>query len=80
MECSLLSREEAELFHSFVMKGMFFVKRARPDEEPGIWFLSSRVKAPAQKDEIKLIKTLWNLKQTINDILTLEADDAGNLL
>ena len=75
----LISPDEAELFHSFIMKGMFLVKRVRPDEEPGIRFFSSRVKAPAQQDKMKLIKTLGHLKQTLNDILTLEADDTGNL-
>merc|ERR1719410_1029553 len=29
-----LSKRDAEIFHSTVMKGMFLVKRGRPDEEP----------------------------------------------
>ena len=33
-----LKSEEAVNFHTFVMKGMFLVKRVRPDEEPRTGF------------------------------------------
>ena len=42
-------------FHTFVMKAMFLCKRARPDIEPAITFLSSRVKEPNKGDWIKLL-------------------------
>ena len=58
----LLSPDEAGLFHLFVMKGMFLAKRACPDKEPGIGFLRSRFKSPAQQDKLKLIKKLGCLK------------------
>ena len=54
----LISIEEAELFHSFSMKGIVLVKIAHPDEQPGIGFLRSRIKAPTKQDKIKLINTL----------------------
>ena len=39
-----LYEEKKAVFHTFVMKSMFLCKRARPDVNPGIGFLSSRVK------------------------------------
>lgn len=45
-DSTLLLPEEAEIFHTFVMKGMFLVKRVRPDKESGMGFLSSRVRDP----------------------------------
>ena len=44
------------------MKGFFLVKRACLDEEPGMGFLSSRAKAPTQKDNTKLMKISGHLK------------------
>ena len=75
----ILDSEKAELLHSFVMKGMFLVKRARPDLEPGFAFLSTRVKCSTEEDWSKLVKIMNFVKVTKNDILTLEADDTGNL-
>ena len=46
----LLSEQKSEMFHTFVVKGMFLVERARSDLEPGFGFLSSRVKAPTKQD------------------------------
>ena len=74
-----LTSKEAETFHTFTMKGMFLVKRARPDMEPGFGFLSTRVRNPAKQDMKKLTKLLGYLKTTVNDVLTLEADDLGIL-
>ena len=37
-----LSREKSVAFHSIVMKGMFMSKRARPDVQPVVSFLSTR--------------------------------------
>ena len=74
-----LSIEETETFHTFAMKGMFLVKRARPDLEPGIGFLSTRVRNPTEQDKNKLEKILGHLQFTKNDILTLEADKSATL-
>ena len=70
-----LDDERKGIFHTFVMKAMFLCKRARPDMEPGICFLSSRTSKSDENDWQKLIKILEFLKGTINDVLTLEADD-----
>ena len=70
-----LDDERQGIFHTFVMKLMFLCKRGRPDVNPGIGFLSSRVKKPLEADWNKLVKVLVLLKETRDDVLTLEADD-----
>jgi hypothetical protein len=59
------------IFHTFVMKAMFLCKRARPDVNPVIGFLSSRVKELNEGDWNKLQKVLGFLKGTISDVLKL---------
>jgi hypothetical protein len=58
---------------------MFLCKRARPDIEPAIAILSSRVKEANEGDWAKLLRVMSYLKGTINDVLTLEADDTNTL-
>ena len=70
-----LEEERKSIFHTFVMKLMFLCKRARPDIEPGVSFLSTRTTKPDESDWLKLLKVLEFLKETIDDVLTLEADD-----
>jgi len=74
-----LDDEKRMMFHRFVMKTMFLCKRGRPDVSPGVSFLSTRVKAPNQGDWKKLLKILGFLFATIDDLLTLEADDFQTL-
>ena len=57
------------------MKLIFLCKRARPDIEPGVSFLSTRTTKPDESDWLKLLKVLEFLKETIDDVLTSEADD-----
>jgi hypothetical protein len=45
-----LSKEMAEIFHTFVMKGMFLCKRGRQDIQPGIAYLATRVQNPDECD------------------------------
>ena len=70
-----LCKEKSEIFHTFVMKGMFLSKRARPDVLPGIIFLTTRVKEPNQGDWIKLIKILTYLKTTKDETIKMSADN-----
>jgi hypothetical protein len=74
-----LDEKQRSIFHTFVMKAMFLCKRARPDIEPAIAFLSSRVNNTNEDDWKKLLKVMSFLKGTINDVLTLEADDHNTL-
>ena len=66
-------------FHTFVMKNMFLCKRARPDIEPGVSFLSTRTNDSDESDWIKLLKLMGFLKGTLEDVLTLEADDTQSM-
>ena len=72
-----LSKEQAEIFHSFVLKGLFLAKRARPDILLPITFLCSRTKEPTRQDWDKFVRVLKFLKQTPEDVLTLSADGSG---
>jgi hypothetical protein len=74
-----LDEERRSIFHTFVMKAMFLCKRARPDIDQAISFLSSRVNEANEGDWIKLLRVLGFLKGTIEDVLTLEADDTNTL-
>jgi hypothetical protein len=71
----LLSEDKAKTFYTFVMKGMFVCKRARPDIQPAIAFLSTRVRAPTVQDWSKLLRLMAFLKETKEDVLTLEVGD-----
>ena len=71
----LLERNKADQFHSFVARALFVSTRSRIDIQPGIAFLTSRVKSPTKQDWFKLKKLMRFLKRTANDVLSLEADD-----
>eukprot|EP00957_Ditylum_brightwellii_P118003 9000008-Ditylum_brightwellii.AAC.1 len=74
-----LNEEEAQFFHHVVAKLLFLCKRARPDLQTSVAFLSTRVKAPDIDDKKKLRCTLRYLRATKGLPLTLEADDLGQL-
>jgi hypothetical protein len=69
-----LSNSEREMFHTVVAQGLFLCKRARPDIAPVIAFLTTRVQHPTREDWMKLVKMMWYLRGTVNDVLTLRAD------
>jgi hypothetical protein len=66
-----LEEGRRKVFHTFVMKCMFLCKKARPDIEQGVAFLSSRVKDANEGDWTKLLRVLGFLKGTINNVLKL---------
>ena len=51
----VLNKEKREDFHTFVAKGLFAAKRARPDIQPTIAVLTTRVQEPTDGDWKKLI-------------------------
>jgi hypothetical protein len=53
-----LDKERRSIFYMFVMKAMFMCKRARPDIEPAIFFLSSRVNDANEGDWKKLLRVM----------------------
>jgi Reverse transcriptase (RNA-dependent DNA polymerase)/Zinc knuckle len=71
-----LDDENAQLFHHLTAKLLFLCKRARPDIQTAIAFLTTRVKRPDTDDYKKLGRVIKYLRGTPNLALTLEADDA----
>jgi hypothetical protein len=51
-ESSDLDKQQSEEFHTFVAKGLFACKRARPDIHTAIAVLSTRVKKPNEATEV----------------------------
>jgi hypothetical protein len=74
-----LKKEQSELFHTFVAKGLFVCKRGIPDIQPDIAFLSTMVKEPNENDWLKLKKMMGFLDYTKEDTLKLDCDDDGTI-
>ena len=74
-ESPVLDKSKAQEFHTLVAKGLFACKRARPDIHPTIAFLCTRVKSPTHQDWNKLMRLMKYINGTVNDVLTLSADD-----
>ena len=70
-----LNQERADIFHRIVAKGLFISKRARPDIQPTIAGLCTRVKEPDESDWSKLVRLMKYLNGTRDRKLTLSADD-----
>jgi hypothetical protein len=70
-----LDTKRAEIFHTFVAKGLFLCKRARPDSQQAILVLCTRVRDPNQADWQKLMRVMKYLNGTKEENLTLSADD-----
>jgi hypothetical protein len=71
-----LETGRAETYHTTVAKGLFLCKRARPDIQPTIAVLCTRVKGPNEADWQKLIRMMKYLNGTTKLRLMLSA---GNL-
>ena len=59
-----LPTERAEAYHTSVAKGLFLCKRARPDVQPTIAVLCTRVKSPNITDWSKLVRLMKYLNGT----------------
>ena len=70
-----IPKELAEEFHTFVAKGLFACKRARPDIHTAISVLCTRVQNPTEEDWRKLIDVLKFLNGTRTDKLKLSIED-----
>lgn len=69
-----LEKSKAEIFHTMVAKALFLCKRARPDIQPTVAFLCTRVKNPNQGDWNKLLRLMRYLAGTTEMVMTLSAD------
>jgi hypothetical protein len=54
----MLETKRAEEYHTMVAKGLFLCKRARPDIQPTIAVLCTRVKGPNEADWKKLVRMM----------------------
>mmetsp|Transcript_14843 Transcript_14843/g.21244 ORF Transcript_14843/g.21244 Transcript_14843/m.21244 type:complete len:122 (+) Transcript_14843:3904-4269(+) len=61
------TRREKKI-HSITAKCLYFCKRIRPDVDPTLAFLTTRVSKCTEQDWKKLLKLLGFLKGTIDDI------------
>jgi hypothetical protein len=73
---ALLSKSEADEFHSRVAKLLYLAKRVRPDILTAIIFLSTRVKKATTEDAAKLNRVLGYLNATAEMGLILEGSKA----
>jgi hypothetical protein len=74
-----VSKEKAQLFHTYVAKTLFLCKRARPDLQTAVAFLCTRVQSCDEDDIKKLIRMLQFLRATKDDYLTLSATSLHNV-
>ena len=63
------------MFHHNVAKLLFLCKRARPDIQTAVTFLTTCVMAPDEDDYKKLARVMKYLRGTRTMPLTLEADN-----
>jgi len=76
-----LDIERAELFHHITAQLLYLSKRARPDLQPTVPFLCTRVQHPTEQDWKKLGRGLTYLEKT-KDLplrLRIETDEQGQL-
>ena len=71
----LLDEETSQYFHTTMAKMLFLCKRARPDIQEPVTFLTTRVRAPDKDNYRKLGRAVKYLRQFPDLPLTLEADD-----
>ena len=75
-----LPLEKADTFHHIVAKTLFLCKRACPDLQTAVAFLSTRVKGPDLDDWKKLRKMLRYMRATQDLYLTLEGDSSMSVI
>jgi hypothetical protein len=68
-----LDKSASELFHSTTAKLLYLSKRGRPEIQPVVAFLTTRVSLPTVQDRDKLDKCLKYLRRTIDKTLILDA-------
>jgi hypothetical protein len=74
-----LNAEQKDIFHSITAKLLYLEKRARPDIEPVVAFLCTRVRDADEDDWKKLKRVLVYLKQSINDKRIIGCDGLENI-
>jgi len=62
------------MFHPNVDKHLYLCKRARPDIQTAVAFLTTRLRKPDEDDLKKLCRVMMHTSNTSHNPLTLEAD------
>ena len=62
------------MFHTITARSLFCGKRARPDLQPTVAFLCTRVTYPDEDDWKQLRRLVKYMEQTQDDVLTLSAN------
>ena len=75
-----LNENGADTFHSVVQKLMYICKRARPDIEPALSYLSTKVSSPTVNNQEKLDRLLDFIRGTANDRQTIGADSLEEMI
>ena len=70
-----LDKTRAEQFHTWTAKALFVTKRARPDIQPAVAGLCTRVQEPNEKDWNKLMRMMKYLNRTKNMVRIISADN-----
>ena len=79
-ETETLAEAKADIFRKFIAKLIWVMKRGRPDVEPTVAFLSTRVKEPDKDDWHKFKRLMCWIKKTKTDIRIIGADDLLNMI
>jgi hypothetical protein len=74
-----VDENKAQFFHTYVKKTLFLCKRARPDLQTVVTFLSTRVKSCDEEYYKKLIRMLQFLQATRYEFLTLTSASLHNM-
>ena len=74
-----LSEEKKEIFHTVTAKFLYIEKRTRPDIERANSYLTTRVDKSDVDDWKKLKRVIQYLRQTIDDVRTIEYNDLKSL-
>jgi hypothetical protein len=74
-ESEKLTINNSEIFHSVVAKLLYVSKRGRLDIQLPVAFLCTRVSCSTEKDWAKLKRVLEYLRGTLEEFLTIGADD-----
>ena len=75
-----LDKEKADVFHTTVAKLLFLTMRTRPDLQPTVPFLCTRVQKPDVDDFKKLLRALKWLEKTWKFVLTIEVTRDGEVI
>ena len=70
----MLDEATSTMFHTNTVKLLFLSKRARPDVQTAVAYLTMRVRAPVEDHHKKLSHVMKYLRGSIDKILTLEGD------